>query len=60
YTNMIILDEQEVMARVMRWAESAPSVRAAILTSSRVNPEPCVDQYSDYDIEVYVDDLKRS
>ncbi len=56
---MNFLDEKEVMARVRKWAESTSSVRAAILTSSRVNPEPCVDQYSDYDIEVYVDDLQQ-
>ena len=55
---MIVLNEPEVMKRVQQWADSSASVRAAILTSSRVNPEPCIDQYSDYDIEVYVDDLK--
>lgn len=56
---MIVLEETEVLTRVQNWAEATPSVRAAILTSSRVNPEPSVDQYSDYDIVVYVNDWSQ-
>ncbi len=40
------------------WAAKTPSIRAAILTSSRVVPESVVDPLSDYDIELYVSDLK--
>lgn len=56
---MIALEEKEVLTRVQNWAEATPSVRAAIMTSSRVNPEPNVDQYSDYDIVVYVNDWSQ-
>ncbi len=39
------------------WAQNNDLVRAAILTSSRANPERETDVLSDYDIELYVADL---
>jgi aminoglycoside 6-adenylyltransferase len=54
---MFALPEEHVIKMVLQWAESTSSARAAILTSSRVNPEPCVDIFSDFDIELYVEDL---
>lgn len=56
---MTSLTEDEVLARFQEWADGEPSVRAAILTSSRVNPQPdVVDVLSDFDIEVYVESLE--
>ena len=55
---MKTLTENEVLARFQDWADAEPSVRAAILTSSRVSLVPnVVDVFSDFDIEVYVDNL---
>ena len=47
------------MARaVSDWAEDNENVRVAILTSTRANPNAPVDALSDYDIELYVEDLQ--
>ncbi len=55
---MKTLTEDEVLARFQDWADAESSVRAAILTSSRVSLVPnVVDVFSDFDIEVYVDNL---
>ena len=54
---MNLPDEQTILGLISDWAKAKPDVRAAILTSSRVNPEPVVDAFSDYDVELYVDDL---
>lgn len=54
---MFSFSEEEVLARFHQWADENSSVRAAILTGSRVNPQPCVDIFSDFDIEIYVKDL---
>lgn len=54
------MTEDEVLARFTAWGDGEPSVRAAILTSSRVHPaSEVVDIFSDFDIEVYVDNLGR-
>lgn len=50
--------EKEVLSHFKKWAESNDLIRAAILTSSRANPEAEIDFLSDYDIEIYVSDLK--
>lgn len=56
---MKTLLEDDVLGRLRDWAGHEASVRAAILTSSRANPEPnVVDVFSDFDIELYVDDLR--
>ena len=56
---MNTLTEDEVLVRFQKWADGEPSVRAAILTGSRVNPDAnVVDAFSDFDIEVYVDNLE--
>ena len=47
------------MAReVKEWAQKDPNIRVVILTSTRANPRATVDALSDYDIEVYVEDLE--
>ena len=42
--------EQEVLSQFTEWAENKDVVRAAVLTSSRVNPNSSVDFLSDYEL----------
>lgn len=49
--------EKEVLTQFDIWAQKNDLIRAAVLTSSRVSPEPETDFLSDYDIELYVADL---
>jgi aminoglycoside 6-adenylyltransferase len=48
----------QVLTQFDRWARGNDRVRAAVLTSSRANPERETDCLSDYDIELYVADLE--
>lgn len=48
----------QVLTQFDRWARANELVRAAVLTSSRVEPERGTDFLSDYDIELYVADLE--
>ena len=50
--------EEQVLSQFDAWARGNGLVRAAVLTSSRANPERETDFLSDYDIELYVSDLK--
>ena len=47
----------EVLAPLVAWAEAEPAVRAMILTSTRARPDGPVDELSDYDVIVLVDDV---
>ncbi len=49
--------QEQVLTQFDEWAKSNDLVRAAILTSSRANPERETDILSDYDIELYVTEL---
>ena len=49
--------EQEVLSQFINWAERNDLIRAAVLTSSRVASDSCIDFLSDYDIELYVSDI---
>jgi aminoglycoside 6-adenylyltransferase len=49
-------DERAVIARITRWASADDRVRAALLTSSRADPNAPVDLLSDYDIALIVSD----
>lgn len=51
--------EKEVLSHFKKWARKNDLIRAAVLTSSRANPEAEVDFLSDYDIELYVSDLSE-
>lgn len=46
--------EPEVLDLLKRWAEQRANVRAVILTSSRADPRRQPDLLSDYDVEVFV------
>jgi aminoglycoside 6-adenylyltransferase len=50
--------EKEVLSQLEHWAKENDLVRAAVFTSSRVNPERETDFLSDYDVELYVSDLQ--
>ncbi len=50
--------EKEVLTQFDMWAQKNDLIRAAVLTSSRVDPERETDFLSDYDIELYVADLE--
>jgi len=50
--------ENEIINTIRDWAEKEDNIRAIVLTSSRVNPNSKPDNLSDYDIEVFVNDLK--
>jgi aminoglycoside 6-adenylyltransferase len=50
--------QEEVLKQFHEWAYSHELVRAAVLTSSRANPECETDLLSDYDLEIYVADIE--
>jgi aminoglycoside 6-adenylyltransferase len=50
-------DEQDVLARSLRWIAADERVRAALLTSSRADPTRTTDLLSDYDIVLLVQDV---
>ena len=49
----------EVLERLVEWAESDPAVRAMVLTSSLARDDETVDRLSDYDVIVAVTDAER-
>jgi aminoglycoside 6-adenylyltransferase len=49
--------EKRVIEKLVHWAEDRPTVRAMLLTSSRVNPNAPVDVLSDYDVILVVIDV---
>ncbi len=51
-------DPQEVIRRLVRWADLKDSVRAVLLTSSRARPGAPVDALSDYDAVLVVEDVR--
>lgn len=54
----ILRTEEEVLTQFNKWAQSNDLIRAAVLTSLRVDPKGVTDFLSDYDIELYVSDLE--
>ncbi len=50
--------EDEVIGRLRDWANGNDSVRAVVLVGSRVEPDSRPDDLSDYDIELYVNDIQ--
>jgi aminoglycoside 6-adenylyltransferase len=46
-----------VIQQLIAWAESWPSIRALILTSTRTSPRAVLDLFSDYDVLVAVTDI---
>lgn len=52
------MNQDEVISALKRWAESNDNVRVLVLTSSRSGKtDASIDQFSDYDVVVYVNSL---
>jgi aminoglycoside 6-adenylyltransferase len=51
-------DPQEVIRRIILWAEGKDAVRTVLLTSSRARPDAPVDVFSDYDVVLVVTDIR--
>ena len=49
-------EEADVLARLVAWGRADPAIRALVLTSSRARADESVDDLSDYDLIVAVDD----
>jgi aminoglycoside 6-adenylyltransferase len=50
-------DDDEIVSRLIRWAEQTESVRAILLTSTRAQQGATVDVFSDYDVVLVVGDI---
>ncbi len=50
--------EDEIIRRLVHWAEGQPSIRAMLLTSSRAVPNAPLDAFSDYDIILVVTEVR--
>src|SRR5687768_15221379 len=48
---------EEVIEKLVQWAEQQESIRAMLLTSTRAIPNGPVDIFSDYDIVLIVKDI---
>jgi aminoglycoside 6-adenylyltransferase len=48
---------QDVISRLVQWAQQRDSIRAMLLTSTRAVPNAPVDDLSDYDVVLIVDDI---
>ena len=48
---------EEIINKLMRWAEQRDSIRAILLTSTRAVPNAQVDDLSDYDVILVVEDI---
>lgn len=48
----------DVLRRLVRWAEERDSVRAMLLTSTRARPRAPVDLLSDYDVVLVVENIR--
>jgi aminoglycoside 6-adenylyltransferase len=50
--------EDEILQQLQDWATNQEQIRAMVMTSSRANPRAHTDLFSDYDIELFVQDLQ--
>lgn len=50
--------EPDVLSKIVRWVAAQDLVRAALLTSSRANPQAPRDILSDYDVAMMVSDVE--
>ena len=54
-----ISQPEEVIRRLSQWGEQWDSIRAMLLTSTRAVPKAPVDDLSDYDVILIVNDIRR-
>ncbi|MCA0987618.1 aminoglycoside 6-adenylyltransferase [Guptibacillus algicola] len=52
-------DQKRMLMDLMEWGKADANVRALLMTSSRANPHAFRDVFTDYDIEVFAEDLER-
>lgn len=50
-------DASDILDQLKQWGEHHDSIRAMLLTSTRVNPNVMVDAFSDYDVVLIVRDI---
>lgn len=50
-------ESDDVLGRIVRWAEEEALVRAVVLTSTRAAADARTDRFSDYDVVLYVTDV---
>ena len=51
-------DQDEVISRLVRWADGKDAVRAMLLTSTHARPRAPVDVLSDYDVVLVIEDIR--
>lgn len=49
--------EQEMIGQLLDWARKNDNIRTVLITSSRANPHAFTDLFTDYDFEIFVNDL---
>ena len=49
--------EDQVITKLVQWAEERDTIRAMLLTSTRAIPNATMDEFSDYDVVLFVDDI---
>ena len=49
----------ELLEKVLVWAKTTDAVRAVVMEGSHARSDNRVDRFSDYDLNLYVDDLNR-
>src|ERR1051325_173412 len=50
-------DPEDVLRSVVEWAEQRESIHAVLLTSTRAVPNAPMDDLSDYDLILFVEDV---
>ena len=53
-----MISHENIIQRLVEWAENEPSVRAVVLTSSRAIPHAQIDAFSDYDVILALTDIQ--
>ena len=49
--------EDPVITKLIHWAEQRDAIRAMLLTSTRAVPNAPMDELSDYDVVLVVEDI---
>ena len=57
-SGQIVITERDMAEELTRWGTEHENVRVVNLYSSRANPSAKIDFLSDYDVEIYVNDLE--
>jgi len=52
-----LYNPSDVINKLIQWAEQKDSIRAMLLTSTRAVPNAPVDEFSDYDVVLFVEDI---